>query len=161
MDPASDPFRSAMTDSYTAYETESDVELPDPSFASDELSTSQLSGATQHASPSLATFIHENAGRSSGPWVRSLLSSPSPPMSDSAHPSQPNSPPTLPVVRSYWRAWAPFFAKTLGLSLTFLVVPFFQGVMLGFGEICANELAFSWGWRQARVVFPQLRPFKK
>ncbi|KAJ1650222.1 hypothetical protein IWQ61_008918 [Dispira simplex] len=156
-----------MTDSYTAYETESDVELPDMSFTSAELSTSQLSGATQHTSPSLAAFIRDNADRSSGPWVRSLLSSsssPSPPVHsslDPVRPSRPNSPPTLPVVRSFWRAWAPLFAKTFSLSLTFLVVPFFQGVMLGFGEICANELAFSWGWRQARVVFPQLRPFKK
>ncbi|KAJ1991021.1 hypothetical protein H4R33_001503 [Dimargaris cristalligena] len=57
-----------------------------------------------------------------------------------------------------WAAWSPFFAYTFRLSLSYLVIPFFQGVMLGFGEICANELAFLWGWKNANIMFPQLRP---
>jgi hypothetical protein len=32
-----------------------------------------------------------------------------------------------------------------------LVLPFINGVMLGFGEIFAHELAFRWGWRSAKV----------
>jgi hypothetical protein len=32
-----------------------------------------------------------------------------------------------------------------------LVLPFINGVMLGFGEIFAHELAFRWGWRGAKV----------
>jgi Outer membrane protein TOM13 len=32
-----------------------------------------------------------------------------------------------------------------------LILPFINGVMLGFGEIFAHELAFQWGWRSARV----------
>jgi hypothetical protein len=49
-----------------------------------------------------------------------------------------------------------------------LILPFINGVMLGFGEIFAHELAFRWGWRGAKVrtsfircdnvqVFPQRR----
>ena len=32
-----------------------------------------------------------------------------------------------------------------------LLLPFINGVMLGFGEIFAHEIAFKWGWRAARV----------
>jgi Outer membrane protein TOM13 len=32
-----------------------------------------------------------------------------------------------------------------------LILPFINGVMLGFGEIFAHELAFRWGWRGAKV----------
>jgi len=34
-----------------------------------------------------------------------------------------------------------------------LILPFINGVMLGFGEIFAHELAFRWGWRGAKVFF--------
>ena len=34
-----------------------------------------------------------------------------------------------------------------------LLLPFINGVMLGFGEIFAHEIAFKWGWRAARVRF--------
>jgi hypothetical protein len=33
-----------------------------------------------------------------------------------------------------------------------LILPFINGVMLGFGEIFAHELAFQWGWRGAKVL---------
>jgi len=33
-----------------------------------------------------------------------------------------------------------------------LILPFINGVMLGFGEIFAHELAFRWGWRGAKVI---------
>ena len=32
-----------------------------------------------------------------------------------------------------------------------LILPFINGVMLGFGEIFAHEVAFRWGWRGAKV----------
>lgn len=32
-----------------------------------------------------------------------------------------------------------------------LILPFINGVMLGFGEIFAHEVAFWWGWRGAKV----------
>jgi len=35
-----------------------------------------------------------------------------------------------------------------------LILPFINGVMLGFGEIFAHELAFRWGWRGAKVYIP-------
>ncbi|KAI5839568.1 outer membrane protein TOM13-domain-containing protein [Morchella snyderi] len=34
-----------------------------------------------------------------------------------------------------------------------LVLPFINGLMLGFGELFAHELAFRWGWGGTRV-FP-------
>ncbi|KAJ1979070.1 hypothetical protein H4R35_001654 [Dimargaris xerosporica] len=57
-----------------------------------------------------------------------------------------------------WQTWSPLLARVFQLSITYFVVPFFQGIMLGFGEICANELAFRWGWRNVTIAFPQLRP---
>jgi hypothetical protein len=33
-----------------------------------------------------------------------------------------------------------------------LILPFINGVMLGFGEIFAHELAFRWGWKGAKVL---------
>jgi hypothetical protein len=32
-----------------------------------------------------------------------------------------------------------------------LVLPFINGLMLGFGELFAHELAFRWGWGTQRV----------
>ncbi|KAI5844791.1 putative outer membrane protein Tom13 [Tricharina praecox] len=34
-----------------------------------------------------------------------------------------------------------------------LVLPFINGLMLGFGELFAHELAFRWGWGTTRI-FP-------
>ncbi|KAG0360546.1 hypothetical protein BG005_010463 [Podila minutissima] len=43
-------------------------------------------------------------------------------------------------------------------AINFLL-PFINGVFLGFGEICAHELAFRWGWtNSAHVVNPAGRP---
>lgn len=33
-----------------------------------------------------------------------------------------------------------------------LVLPFINGLMLGFGELFAHELAFRWGWGTQRVA---------
>jgi hypothetical protein len=35
-----------------------------------------------------------------------------------------------------------------------LVLPFINGLMLGFGELFAHELAFRWGWGTTRVCIP-------
>lgn len=36
-----------------------------------------------------------------------------------------------------------------------LILPFINGLMLGFGELFAHELAFRWGWGGTRVcVYP-------
>ena len=32
-----------------------------------------------------------------------------------------------------------------------LILPFINGIMLGFGEIAAHEIGFRWGWTGARV----------
>ncbi|KAK9768921.1 hypothetical protein K7432_000048 [Basidiobolus ranarum] len=32
-----------------------------------------------------------------------------------------------------------------------LFLPFLSGVFMGFGEICANEVTFKWGWVGART----------
>lgn len=32
-----------------------------------------------------------------------------------------------------------------------LVLPFVNGLMLGFGELLAHEVAFRWGWSQTKV----------
>ncbi|KAF8541578.1 outer membrane protein TOM13-domain-containing protein, partial [Trichophaea hybrida] len=37
-----------------------------------------------------------------------------------------------------------------------LILPFINGLMLGFGELFAHELAFRWGWGTQRV-FPESR----
>ncbi|KAI5813577.1 outer membrane protein TOM13-domain-containing protein [Pyronema omphalodes] len=37
-----------------------------------------------------------------------------------------------------------------------LVLPFINGLMLGFGELFAHEIAFRWGWGTQRV-FPAHR----
>jgi hypothetical protein len=45
----------------------------------------------------------------------------------------------------------PTFLSLLRATAINLVLPFINGVMLGFGEIFAHELAFRWGWRSAKV----------
>ncbi|GMM50964.1 hypothetical protein DASB73_019220 [Starmerella bacillaris] len=42
--------------------------------------------------------------------------------------------------------------KRLGINL---LIPFINGVFLGFGEIFAHELGLFWGWRTASVYTPQ------
>ncbi|TGZ85392.1 TOM13-domain-containing protein [Ascodesmis nigricans] len=37
-----------------------------------------------------------------------------------------------------------------------LILPFINGLMLGFGELFAHELAFRWGWGTTRVCSPSL-----
>ncbi|KAI5780786.1 mitochondrial import protein 1 [Geopyxis carbonaria] len=37
-----------------------------------------------------------------------------------------------------------------------LFLPFVNGLMLGFGELFAHELAFRWGWQTTRI-FPETR----
>jgi len=46
----------------------------------------------------------------------------------------------------------PTFLSLLRTAAINLMLPFINGVMLGFGEIFAHELAFRWGWRGAKVI---------
>ena len=39
-----------------------------------------------------------------------------------------------------------------------LVLPFINGLMLGFGELFAHEIAFRWGWGTTRVAANQHTP---
>ncbi|KAG0297686.1 hypothetical protein BGZ97_004248 [Linnemannia gamsii] len=64
-----------------------------------------------------------------------------------------------------WRLLAPFVSRETVLSLAKMTainffLPFINGVFLGFGEICAHELAYRWGWiHSAHVVsVPGRRP---
>lgn len=65
------------------------------------------------------------------------LSSPSSPSSDSASPLILYSPPT-------------FWGLVRGAAIN-LLLPFVNGLMLGFGELFANELAFRFGWSNTKV----------
>ncbi|KAF9352923.1 hypothetical protein BGX26_009294 [Mortierella sp. AD094] len=57
-----------------------------------------------------------------------------------------------------WRLFYPIASRETIISLCKatainLFLPFINGVFLGFGEICAHELAFRWGWiNSAHVV---------
>ena len=65
------------------------------------------------------------------------MSSPSSPSSDSASPLILYSPPT-------------FWGLVRGAAIN-LLLPFVNGLMLGFGELFANELAFRFGWSNTKV----------
>lgn len=65
------------------------------------------------------------------------MSSPSSPSSDSASPLILYSPPT-------------FWGLARGAAIN-LLLPFVNGLMLGFGELFANELAFRFGWSNTKV----------
>jgi hypothetical protein len=65
------------------------------------------------------------------------ISSPSSPSSDSASPLILYSPPT-------------FWGLARGAAIN-LLLPFVNGLMLGFGELFANELAFRFGWSNTKV----------
>ncbi|KAF9920522.1 hypothetical protein FBU30_009627 [Linnemannia zychae] len=64
-----------------------------------------------------------------------------------------------------WRLISPFISRETVLSLCKatainLILPFINGVFLGFGEICAHELAYRWGWIHSShvVSVPGRRP---
>ncbi|KAG0014982.1 hypothetical protein BGZ82_001581 [Podila clonocystis] len=63
-----------------------------------------------------------------------------------------------------WKLLYPIASRETILSLLKatainFMLPFINGVFLGFGEICAHELAFRWGWtNSAHVVNPAGRP---
>ncbi|KAF9157075.1 hypothetical protein BG015_004151 [Linnemannia schmuckeri] len=64
-----------------------------------------------------------------------------------------------------WKVLTPFISRETVLSLAKMtainfILPFINGVFLGFGEICAHELAYRWGWiHSAHVVsVPGRRP---
>ncbi|KAF9583461.1 Mitochondrial inner membrane protein oxa1 [Lunasporangiospora selenospora] len=50
-----------------------------------------------------------------------------------------------------------WFAKATAINF---VLPFINGVFLGFGEICAHELTFRWGWTNSAhvVTVPGRKP---
>lgn len=50
--------------------------------------------------------------------------------------------------------WLPLVQK---LSIN-LLIPFLNGIMLGFGEIFAHELGVLMGWREARGFDPSSMP---
>lgn len=43
-----------------------------------------------------------------------------------------------------------FWGLVRGAAIN-LVLPFINGLMLGFGELLAHEVAFRWGWSQTKV----------
>ena len=63
-------------------------------------------------------------------------------------PSSPSSSSSNSVVTFYK---PPTILSLLRTTAINLILPFINGVMLGFGEIFAHELAFRWGWRGAKV----------
>ncbi|THZ44274.1 TOM13-domain-containing protein, partial [Aureobasidium pullulans] len=75
-------------------------------------------------------------------YDRPDISSPSSPSSDSASPLILYSPPT-------------FWGLARGAAIN-LLLPFVNGLMLGFGELFANELAFRFGWSNTKI-FPSHR----
>ncbi|KAJ1927839.1 hypothetical protein IWQ60_002604 [Tieghemiomyces parasiticus] len=116
--------------------------LPDHSSDSDE--ESDILGDAVHGADGAAASLRGLVGPGVVPTALSSLSS-------RAVTPQGNA-------GRLWKAWSPFFAKAFGLTVGYMLIPFFQGIMLGLGEICANELAFRWGWRQVHLAFPSLRP---
>jgi hypothetical protein len=65
-------------------------------------------------------------------------------------PSSPSSNSSNSVVTFYK---PPTILSLLRTTAINLILPFINGVMLGFGEIFAHELAFRWGWRGAKVRY--------
>lgn len=62
---------------------------------------------------------------------------------------------TVVVRREPWYR-NPTFLWILRSTAVNLVLPFFNGVMLGFGEILANELVFKFGWFGFSRVSPSI-----
>ncbi|PVI05483.1 TOM13-domain-containing protein [Periconia macrospinosa] len=73
-------------------------------------------------------------------------SSPSPPASSSSSPLILYKPPTL---------WGLLRGAAINL-----VLPFVNGLMLGFGELVANEIAFRFGWSGTKI-FPSGRSSRR
>jgi hypothetical protein len=69
-------------------------------------------------------------------------------------PASPERPPASPERRAespvilYRSPTALTLLRTAAINL---VLPFINGLMLGFGELFAHELAFRWGWGTTRV----------
>ncbi|KAI7831568.1 outer membrane protein TOM13-domain-containing protein [Gamsiella multidivaricata] len=64
-----------------------------------------------------------------------------------------------------WKLFYPIISRETIISLSKatainFILPFINGVFLGFGEICAHELTYRWGWtNSAHVVsVPGRRP---
>lgn len=53
----------------------------------------------------------------------------------------------------------PTIQKLLRTAAINLVLPFINGLMLGFGELFAHEIAFRWGWGGTRVCSFFFFPF--
>jgi hypothetical protein len=72
-------------------------------------------------------------------------------------PASPERPPASPERRAespviiYRSPTALTLLRTAAINL---VLPFINGLMLGFGELFAHELAFRWGWGTTRVCIP-------
>jgi hypothetical protein len=64
-------------------------------------------------------------------------------LSASSPPSSDNSPLILYSPPTIW-------SLLRGAAIN-LVLPFVNGLMLGFGELFANEIAFRWGWSNTKV----------
>ncbi|GAM84047.1 hypothetical protein ANO11243_020380 [Dothideomycetidae sp. 11243] len=69
-------------------------------------------------------------------------------LSDSDPPSSTSSPLILYTPPTFW-------SLLRGAAIN-LLLPFVNGLMLGFGELFANEVAFRLGWSQTKV-FPSFR----
>jgi Outer membrane protein TOM13 len=66
--------------------------------------------------------------------------------------SFPSDPPTSESSNSIIALYKPpTFLSILRSTAINLILPFINGVMLGFGEIFAHDLAFRWGWKSAKV----------
>lgn len=66
--------------------------------------------------------------------------------------------PAVPEEKDLSRPTSPVILYNPPTALTFLrsaainlVLPFINGLMLGFGELFAHEIAFRWGWGSTRV----------
>ncbi|BFZ61889.1 hypothetical protein YB2330_002967 [Saitoella coloradoensis] len=62
-----------------------------------------------------------------------------------------------PSIIQLWRK--PTLLGLLRSTAINLLLPFINGLMLGWGEIFAHEVAFRWGWRNARVFPPHRMSF--
>jgi len=69
-----------------------------------------------------------------------------------SYPSDDPSSPTLSSGSLVTIYKPPTYLSLIRSAAINLVLPFINGVMLGFGEIFAHELAFRWGWRGVRVL---------
>ncbi|KAA8906092.1 outer membrane protein TOM13-domain-containing protein [Sphaerosporella brunnea] len=80
-----------------------------------------------------------------------MSASPASPPREEEEEEQANERAEFPV--TYRSPTALTFLRTAAINL---ILPFINGLMLGFGELFAHELAFRWGWGTTRV-FPAHR----